>query len=202
MRFVPDEIEALVALGRVEEAEALLSRLEERASRLDRPSALAAAGRARGLLETVRGRHEDGLAALESALVEHDRIRMPFERARTLLVLGSLERRAKHKRVARDSLHKALEAFEHLGARLWVERARTELASIGGRARSSGDLTPTERRVAELVAEGRATKEVASLLFVSPKTVEGHLSRIYAKLGVHSRTELAARIRSGTSALS
>ena len=94
VRFVPDEIEALVVLGRVEEAEALLSRLEERALRLDRPSALAAAGRARGLLETARGRHEDGLAALESALVEHDRIRMPFERARTLLVLGSLERRA------------------------------------------------------------------------------------------------------------
>ena len=131
VRFVPDEIEALVVLGRVEEAEALLSRLEERALRLDRPSALAAAGRARGLLETARGRHEDGLAALESALVEHDRIQMPFERARTLLVLGSLERRAKHKRVARDSLDEALEAFEHLGARLWVERARTELATSG-----------------------------------------------------------------------
>ena len=202
VRFVPDEIEALIALGRVEEAEALLSRLEERARRLDRPSALAAAGRARGMLETTRGRHEDGLAALASAFAEHDRARMPFERARTLLARGSLERRTKRKSVARDSLHEALEAFEHLGARLWIERARTELASISGRAPSSGELTPTEKRVAELVAEGRATKEVASLLFVSPKTVEGHLSRIYAKLGVHSRTELAARIRSGSSALS
>ncbi len=196
-RFVPDEIESLIALGRLDEAEALLSRLEERACRLDRPSALAAASRARGLLETARGRHEDGLAAFESALAEHDRVPMPFERARTLLALGSLERRAKQKRVARDSLHEALEAFQRLGARLWVERARTELASIGGRAPSSGGLTPTERRVAELVAEGRATKEVASLLFVSPKTVEGHLSRIYTKLGVHSRTELAARLRPG-----
>ena len=201
VRFVPDEIEALIALGRVEEAEALLSRLEERARRLDRPSALAAAGRARGMLETTRGRHEDGLAALASAFAEHDRARMPFERARTLLARGSLERRTKRKSVARDSLQEALEAFEHLGARLWIERARTELASIGGRAPSSGELTPTEKRVAELVAEGRATKEVASLLFVSPKTVEGHLSRIYAKLGVHSRTELAARIRSGSSRL-
>jgi DNA-binding CsgD family transcriptional regulator len=196
VRFVPDEIEALIALGRVEEAEALLSRLEERARRLDRPSALAAAGRARGLLGTALGRHEDGLAALESALVEHDRARMPFERARTLLARGSLERRAKQKRAARESLQEALRIFEQLGARLWIERARAELARIGGRAPSSGELTPTEERVAELVAEGRATKEVASLLFVSPKTVEGHLSRIYAKLDVHSRTELAARIHS------
>ncbi len=196
VRFVPDEIEALVALGRVEEAEALLFRLEERARRLDRPSALAAAGRARGMLETTRGRHEEGLAALESAFAEHDRARMPFERARTLLALGAHERRTKQKRLARASLQEAVGTFENLGARLWIKRGRTELASIGGRAPSFGELTPTEKRVAELVAEGRATKEVASLLFVSPKTVEGHLSHIYAKLGVHSRTELAARIRS------
>jgi len=197
VRFVPDEVEALIALGRVDEAEALLSRVERRARRLDRPSALAAAGRCRGLLETARGRREDGLAAYRSALTEHDRAPMPFERARTLLVLGGLERRAKQKRVARDSLLQALETFESLGSRLWAGRARAELASIGGRAPSEGGLTPTEQRVAELVAEGRATKEVASMLFVSPKTVEGHLSRIYAKLGVRSRTELATRFRPG-----
>jgi DNA-binding NarL/FixJ family response regulator len=116
---------------------------------------------------------------------------MPFERARTLLARGALERRAKQRRAARDSLQQALDAFQDLGARLWAMQARAELASIGGRASPKGELTPSERRVAELVAEGRATKEVASLLFVSPKTVEGHLSRIYAKLGVRSRTELA-----------
>jgi DNA-binding NarL/FixJ family response regulator len=105
---------------------------------------------------------------------------------RTLLALG-----------ARDSLQQALETFERLGSRLWSGRARAELASISGRAPSAGGLTPTERRIAELVAEGSATKEVASMLFVSPGTVEGHLSRIYTKLGVRSRTELAARFRSG-----
>lgn len=195
VRFVPDEIEALIALGRLDEAEALLARVETRARRLDRPSALAAAGRALGLLGTARGHHDEGFAAFESALAEHDRAPMPFERARTLLALGTLERRAKQKRRARESLQQALEAFEGLGARLWAVQARAELASIGGRAASTGELTPTERRVAELVAEGRATKEVASILFVSPKTVEGHLSRIYAKLGVRSRTELATRFR-------
>jgi DNA-binding NarL/FixJ family response regulator len=122
---------------------------------------------------------------------------MPFERARTLLALGSLQRRAKQKRVARDSLHQALETFERLGSPLWAGRARAELASIGGRSPSAGGLTPTEQRIAELVAEGRATKEVASMLFLSPKTVEGHLSRIYAKLGVRSRTQLATRFRAG-----
>ncbi len=197
VRFVPDEIEALIALGRLDEAEALLSRVEGRARRLDRPSALAAAGRARGLLETSRGRHEASLVTFESAMATYDRAPMPFERARTLLALGSLQRRAKQKRVARDSLQQALETFERLGSPLWGARARAELASIGGRAPSAGGLTPTERRIAELVAEGRATKEVASMLFVSPKTVEGHLSRIYAKLGVRSRTELATRFPVG-----
>jgi DNA-binding CsgD family transcriptional regulator len=77
---------------------------------------------------------------------------------------------------------------------VWAERAQAELARVGGRPPSSGALTATERRVAELVAEGLQTKQVAGRLFVSPKTVEGHLSRIYEKLGVRSRTELARRL--------
>jgi DNA-binding CsgD family transcriptional regulator len=81
-----------------------------------------------------------------------------------------------------------------MGARIWAERAHTELGSVGGRAPASGDLTATEKRVAELAAEGLQTKQVAAALFVSPKTVEGHLTNIYAKLGVHSRTELARRL--------
>jgi DNA-binding CsgD family transcriptional regulator len=84
--------------------------------------------------------------------------------------------------------------FEALPAPLWADRARAELARIGGRSASGDELTATERRVAGLVAEGRPTKEVAQALFVSPKTVEKHLSRIYAKLGVRSRAELAHRL--------
>ena len=196
VRFVPDEIEALIILGRLEKAETLLARLERRARRLKRTSALAACGRCRGLLAATRGDLASAVSILEGALAKHDRVPMPFERARTLLVLGEVRRRAKQKRPARETLAASLASFEELGAEIWATRAQSELARIGGRAPASDALTPTERRVAELVAEGRPTKAVAAELFVSVKTVEGHLSRIYAKLGVRSRTELAARFRS------
>ena len=107
---------------------------------------------------------------------------------------GAIERRAKRKRAAREALEEALGVFERLGARLLAEQARLELGRIGGRAPAGDRLTPTERRVAALVAEGRSTKEVAATLFVSPKTVEGHLSRIYTKLGIHSRAALARAV--------
>jgi DNA-binding CsgD family transcriptional regulator len=194
LRFIPDEVESLVALGRLDEAEALLARLEKRARKLDRVSALGAAGRCRGLLLAARGDIEGALESVRGALVALEQVPMPFERARTLLALGALERRARQKRAAREALNAALAVFEQLGAALWAEKARLELARIGGRASASDGLTPTERRVAELVAQGLGSKQVAAKLFLSPKTVEGHLSRIYTKLGVHSRVELARRI--------
>jgi DNA-binding NarL/FixJ family response regulator len=98
----------------------------------------------------------------------------------------------KHKAAARASLDEALRDLQAIGARVWCERARAEQARIGGRARSTG-LTPTEERVAALVADGRSNKEVAEALFVSVRTVEANLTRIYAKLGIRSRTELASR---------
>jgi DNA-binding CsgD family transcriptional regulator len=115
----------------------------------------------------------------------------PFDRARTLLTLGLLERRAKKKRAAREALGAALGIFDELGSRLWAARARAELARIGGRAPAGDGLTPTEQRVAELVAEGRTNRETASLLVVSEHTVDSHLRRVYRKLEVHSRAELA-----------
>ena len=118
---------------------------------------------------------------------------MPFDRARTLLALGGALRRAKRKRDARATLDEAVQVFEELGATLWVQKARAEVGRIGGRAASHGELTPTERRVAELVAQGRTNKEVAGALFVSARTVEGHLSHVYRKLGLRSRAELARR---------
>ena len=196
VRFVPDEIEALIALGHLEEAEAVLARLEGDSTRLDRVSALAAAGRCRGLLAAERGDLDGALASLQKALVQHERVSMPFERARTLLALGSTRRRSKMKRPARETLEQALATFEDLGAAIWADKARAELARIGGRPAASGDLTPTERRVAELVAEGRSNKEVAAALFVTVKTVNTQLSRIYRKVGVHSRTELARHLSS------
>jgi len=96
---------------------------------------------------------------------------------------------------ARQTLAQALTLFEGLGARLWSARTTAELARIGGRVAATGALTPTERRVAELVAEGRTNREVADLLFLSAKTVAAHLTSAYAKLGVRSRTELAHSLR-------
>jgi DNA-binding CsgD family transcriptional regulator len=197
MRYVPDEIEALVELGRLDEAEELLAWFEERARTLDRASALAASARSRGLITAARGDTGAALAHLERAVAEHERVAMPFERARTLLVLGATQRRAKRRRTARETLGDALAFFERLGASHWADRARSELARVGGRAPSEGALTPAERRVAELVAEGRTNREVAAALYLSERTIEGHLSRVYGKLGVRSRAQLARQLSGG-----
>jgi DNA-binding CsgD family transcriptional regulator len=189
----PDAIEALVAVGRLEEAEALLDRLERQGRTLDRPWAIATAGRCRGLLTAARGDLSAARSALEQALVEHRRLPQPFELARTLLVKGEVERRAKQKRAARSTLEQALELFLALGAPLWAQRARDDLARVGGTLPSS-ELTPTEQRIAQLVGEGKKNREVAEALFISVKTVEANLSRIFHKLGVRSRTELTRRI--------
>jgi DNA-binding CsgD family transcriptional regulator len=141
---------------------------------------------------------DGALAELERSMAEHDRLGWPFERARTLLALGVVRRRGRQKRAARQALVQALALFDGLGARLWTAKTTAELARIGGRAPHAGSLTPTERRVAELVAEGRTNREVADLLFLSAKTVAAHLTSAYLKLGVRSRTELAHRLRDTT----
>ena len=114
--------------------------------------------------------------------------------ARTLLVLGRVQRRAKQKAAAKQSLERALELFEALPAPLWSERAREELSRIGLRRAAPGELTESERRVAELAASGLTNREVAARLFMSPKTVEANVARAYRKLGIHSRAELGARL--------
>lgn len=189
-RFVPDLIEAHVRLGNLEDAERLIVWLEERGRFLDRPRALATAARCRGQLLMARGALDQAIASLEDALVEHERLPDPFELGRTLLVLGGARRRGKQKRAARDALERALEIFERLRARPWADRTRAELASIGGRPAATGALTPMEERVAVLAAAGSTNREIADALFVSTRTVAGHLSHAYAKLGVRSRTEL------------
>jgi DNA-binding CsgD family transcriptional regulator len=193
---LPDAIEARVSLGRLEEAEALLDRLERQGRTLDRPWAIATAGRCRGLLTAARGDLPAARSALEQALVEHRRVPQPFELARTLLVKGEVERRAKQKRAARSTLEQALGLFLDLGAPLWAQRARDDLARVSGAMPPSSELTPTEQRIAQLVGEGKKNREVAEALFISVKTVEANLSRIFHKLGVRSRTELTRRIAS------
>lgn len=196
--FVPDEIEALIALGRLDDAAALLGDFEARAEAVGRRSALAASARCRGLLHAARGEVENALSAFKEALDLHAHLGQPFGEARTLLTLGATQRRAMRKREARDSLQKALDAFERLGARLWGEQARAEIARISGRVASRDELTPSEERVAEFVAEGMTNREIAAALYISPKTVEFHLRHIYAKLGIRTRTQLARRLERDT----
>ena len=117
-----------------------------------------------------------------------------------MLALGSVQRRDRKKRAARESLGGALEVFDKLGATVWASRTRAELARVGGRAPAAG-LTPTEKRIAELIAAGHTYREAADALFISPKTVQWNLSKIYRKLGVRSRAELAARLSPERSAL-
>jgi DNA-binding NarL/FixJ family response regulator len=109
-------------------------------------------------------------------------------------VKGEVERRAKQKRAARSTLEQALGIFEALRAPLWAQMARDDLARVGGAVLPSSELTPTEQRIAQLVGEGMKNREVADALFISVKTVEANLSRIFHKLGVRSRTELTRRI--------
>jgi DNA-binding CsgD family transcriptional regulator len=188
------EIEAAIALGRLEEAEALLDWIWQRAVRLDREWALACAARCRGLLAAARGDEEAAAAAFEHALAEHERVQYRrFDLARTLLAQGETLRRSKKRRAAREAIESARGLFDELGARLWSAKAERELARVAGRRRTAG-LTETERRVAALVASGKSNKEVASELFVTVHTVESNLTRIYEKLGVRSRTELARRL--------
>ena len=125
---------------------------------------------------------------------ELERVVQPFELGRTLLAAGAIQRRLKQKRSARERLEKARTIFENLQAPLWVEKAQAELARIGGRAPSPTELTPTEKQVAELVAEGRTNREVAQTLFLSVHTVEANLKRVFRKLDVRSRTELAIKL--------
>ncbi|MGZ8514896.1 MAG: response regulator transcription factor, partial [Candidatus Limnocylindrales bacterium] len=113
--------------------------------------------------------------------------------ARALLALGAVRRRARQKRTARLALEAALAGFETLGAASWAAVARTELARIGGRERIEG-LSPSELSVAALVAEGRTNREIASTLFLGERTVASHLTHIYSKLGIRSRTELARHV--------
>jgi len=193
-RFHGDAIEALVGLGKLEEAASLIGELEERGEALQHRWANAVAARCRGLLAAARGDLPDAFAALERAFELHEGLGQPLELARTHLVMGTIRRRSRQKRAARDSLQAALGSFEELGARLWAERARAELARIGGRAPAADALTPTERRVAELVAAGGTYREVADALFISPKTVQWNLSKIYRKLGIRSRAQLPSSL--------
>ena len=191
--FTSDAVEALVAAGRIDEARAMNDAWEALGRELERPRLLATGARGRGLITAANGDPDTGANILSEALEFHEHLPVPHERARTLLALGATLRRAGRRRDARDVLEQAIASFEHLDQPLWKQRGRAELARLAGRKPADGDLTPTEWQVAELVAEGRSNQNVANTLFITVRTVEANLTRIYRKLDVHSRAELAAR---------
>jgi DNA-binding CsgD family transcriptional regulator len=196
-RVLSYALEALVAAGSLEQAEALVDRLAERIRSLPLPSMIAALARGRALVLAGRGDLDGARASIEDALAAHSRLPEPFDLARTYMARGAIERRAKQKAKARAALRRAEEIFAELGARLWLERSRRELARTGLTRSFERELTPTEQRIAELAAAGSRNKEIAGALFLSVKTVEANLSRVYAKLGIRSRVELAARLPQG-----
>jgi DNA-binding CsgD family transcriptional regulator len=191
-----NDIEALVALGWVDEAATELDELSQLARDLDRPHLSALEARSRGLVAAAGARLDTAAAELERARDLLEAMEPPwlFELGKTLVALGTVQRRVRRKQSAQATLRRALEIFDRLGARLWADRARAELARIGGRPIRTGSLTDTERRIAECVAGGCTNAEAARVLFMSPKTVEWNLSKIYKKLHVRSRAELAAKL--------
>jgi DNA-binding CsgD family transcriptional regulator len=193
VKFRPDEIEALATLGQVDRAWSLTRQLEARGKSLERRWALATAARCRAQLSAIDGDLQGARTACDQALAHHQMLPMPFELGRTLLVNGMIERRARHKAAARESLGQALGIFEHLGAPLWTGKARRELSKIAGHPAVDG-LTETEHRMAALIARGQTNRQIAAAMFVTENTVQTHIRHIFQKLGVRSRTELAARV--------
>jgi DNA-binding CsgD family transcriptional regulator len=187
------DVEALIALGHLDEAEQVLTDLRHRAGRSDNPHAVAIARRCHGQFLAAGGDIAAATVAIEAALEAHRRRPVPLELGRTLLEMGALQRRAKRKTAAKRTLEEALEIFERLEARLWLERAHDELSRIGlRRAAVTEGLTPAQTRVAELAVAGLSNQEIASTLYMSTRSVESHLTKVYREFGVRSRGQLIA----------
>jgi DNA-binding CsgD family transcriptional regulator len=189
-----DAAEALIAVGRGDEAEPLVDVLMKHGSAPGRATARGLAARCRGLLLAEGGDLLGAERMLQRAVAAHERVPMRLEHGRSLLALARLQRRRRQRALARAALEEAIAIFEDVDSPLWAAQARAELARIRPAADTSGSLTSAEERVALLAAAGRTNREVAANLYLSPKTVEVHLSRAYRKLGIRSRAELGAKM--------
>jgi DNA-binding CsgD family transcriptional regulator len=190
----PELVETYVHVGRVADAEQVAHRFEVQARAKGQPWSLARAERALAVSGPARSAEQRFRAALDLHAVTPDR----YETARTELAFGAHLRRDRRRVEARPLLRSALATFEGLGARPWADRAAQELHATGETVRRrqgdrQDDLTPQERQVAQMLAQGRTTREAAAALFLSPKTVEYHLRHVYLKLDIRSRAELAER---------
>ncbi len=198
-RSEPFHVEALCALGELDRAGEVLARLEWRDRTLPRPWTSTALPRARAQLLAAQGEVEAAMVAIDELDLELA-LQLPFDLAWTQLVRGQLLRRVKQKQAAAEILREALSTFQRLGAADWSARARDELARVGLRHRSGNELTKSEQRIAVLAASGLTNREVAAAAFLSTKTVEAHLGRVYRKLGIRSRAELGALMGEGRGA--
>ncbi len=186
---------ALLQLGEQDEAGRLTSEELELARTWGTPRALGAALRAAGLVEGG----QQGLALLREAVEVLTDSPAKLEQAKARTELGAALRRANRRSEAREQLRHALELATICGATSLAARAESELLATGARPRRialSGveSLTPSERRVAEMAAEGPTNREIAQALFVTQRTVEVHLTSIYRKLAISSRAQLAAAL--------
>ena len=158
------------------------------------PRMLAVGARCRALVQAGRGDLDEAVRSAERAMAYHDQLPMPFERTRTQLLIGQLQRRQRRIAAARVNLDRAAALLEEIGSPLWAARAQRELARLTtGPAKDL--LTDSERLIAERAAAGQSNKEIAAGLFLSAKTVEMHLARTYRKLGIRSRVQLADGLR-------
>jgi DNA-binding CsgD family transcriptional regulator len=190
-----DLVEALVETDAIAKARAVTRRLQRLASAQAHPWGLATAERCVAMLRLTSAYDEQQAAALARAAERYGTLGLEFDRCRSLLFLGRLQRRVRRRAAARASLESSAAGFERLGCDGWGERARAEAGRISARRPTArGELTPAERRVVEMAAEGLANKEIARALYVTVNTVEVHLARAYAKLGVRSRAQLAKRL--------
>ena len=192
-RWQPDLVAALVALGRLDEAESLVGESRRRLDGRAGTSGVAAQlDRAEAELLVARGDVPGALLLLERAEKVCADIGLRLDLGRTLLTRAHLERRRRRAAAARTALEAAQALFVELHARSWVDQVARELSP--GRADVAGPLTDTEARIAREVAQGASNREIAERLFLSVKTVEATLTRIYRKLDVRSRTQLAAQL--------
>jgi DNA-binding CsgD family transcriptional regulator len=187
---LPDAVEALASAGREEEAATLLGRLGRQAAAVDSPWPWAAYGRSRGIVLLASGDADGAITLLEDSAASFDRLGYRLDAARSVLACGRAQLRGGRRTVAANALADARARFAGMGATLWEERAAEELERAAS-GRATGELTRSERRIAVLVAQGRKNREIAQTLYMSVATVEAHLTRIYRKLGIRSRAELA-----------
>ena len=191
----PDLVEALAELGRVDRALEVTSGLEQVAVEQRHPWGLASAKRCRGVVGLAESYEEPSADLLVEASRDYAQLGLQHEAARSLLSLGRAARRYKKWGKARVTLERAAAAFDELGSPAWADAARSELSRVGARRPAQvGELTATERQVAELASEGLSNKEIAQRLVVTVSTIEFHLSRTYAKLGIRSRSQIARRL--------